>query len=137
MQTLKKTRRKHKTNRKKHTKQQKNLKENRNNRNTGYPALDPTANRYLSGSGWDIYVVSLFCYVSFLIFLFSFEFLCFLFFKKMCLYVFVRLSMQNLKKTRRKHKKKQSERNIKQNIKAQTNITTTEIQDIQPTNLRE
>ena len=23
---------------------------------TGYPALDPTANKYLSGSGWEIYV---------------------------------------------------------------------------------
>ena len=23
-------------------------------KNTGYPALDPTANKYLSGSGWEI-----------------------------------------------------------------------------------
>ena len=28
------------------------------NRNTGYPALDPTNNKYLSGSGWEI----MFCF---------------------------------------------------------------------------
>ena len=40
-----------------------NSKTNSNNINTGYPALDPTANKYLSGSGWEIYVVfcMLFC----------------------------------------------------------------------------
>ena len=48
---------------------------------TGYPALDPTANKYLSGSGWEIYVFS--------VFLFFFEFL--FMFCVMCLYVFVRL----------------------------------------------
>ena len=54
MQKLKKTRRKHKNNRKKH-KTTENLKNNKNkNINTGYPALDPTANKYLSGSGWEI-----------------------------------------------------------------------------------
>ena len=34
------------------------------NRNTGYPALDPTANQYFSGPGWEIMylcVVNLFC----------------------------------------------------------------------------
>ena len=34
------------------------------NRNTGYPALDPTKNKYLSGSGWEMMYlcfVSLFC----------------------------------------------------------------------------
>ena len=25
---------------------------------TGYPVLDPTANEYISGSGWEIYVFS-------------------------------------------------------------------------------
>ena len=34
----------------------KNSKTNSNNINTGYPALDPTANKYLSGSGWEISV---------------------------------------------------------------------------------
>ena len=37
-----------------------NSKENRTtNRNTGYPALDPTANKYISGSGWEISVLFL------------------------------------------------------------------------------
>ena len=48
----------------------KNSKTNSKSINTGYPALDPTANKYLSGSGWEIYVV-FFC---FSVFLFSFEF---------------------------------------------------------------
>ena len=39
--------------------------------NTGYPALDPTANKYLSGSGWEISVV--FCFVLY-VFMFLFEF---------------------------------------------------------------
>ena len=34
---------------------------------TGYPALDPTANKYISGSGWDIFVISVvFCFSVFL-----------------------------------------------------------------------
>ena len=32
---------------------EKNIKTN-TERNTGYPALDPTANKYLSSSGWEI-----------------------------------------------------------------------------------
>ena len=50
-----------------------------NNRHTGYPALDPTANKYLSGSGWEImhFVVSIdFMFLSKLFFFH----LCFLFF---------------------------------------------------------
>ena len=31
-----------------------------NNRNTGYPALDPTANKYMSGSGWEVMYVCCF-----------------------------------------------------------------------------
>ena len=42
----------------------KNSKTNSEHINTGYPALDPTANKYLSGSGWEIYVF-LFCFVCF------------------------------------------------------------------------
>ena len=38
----------------------KNSKTNSNNINTGYPALDPTANKYLSGSGWEISVFFVF-----------------------------------------------------------------------------
>ena len=38
----------------------KNSKTNSNNINTGYLALDPTANKYLSGSGWEISVFSVF-----------------------------------------------------------------------------
>ena len=33
-----------------------------NNINTGYPALDPTANQYLSGSGWEISVFVCLCF---------------------------------------------------------------------------
>ena len=54
-----------------------NSKTNSKNINTGYPALDPTANKYLSGSGWEI---SFFLCV-----------LCFYVFLRVCmlLYVFV------------------------------------------------
>ena len=46
-----------KQNRKKQqTTEQLEEKHKHKNRNTGYQALDPTANEYLSGSGWDIYV---------------------------------------------------------------------------------
>ena len=41
-------------NRRKHKHNIQNSKKNRKHRNTGYPALDPTANEYLSGSGWEI-----------------------------------------------------------------------------------
>ena len=44
------------TNRKKQKTKDNNSKKNRNKRTTGYPALDPTANKYISGSGWEIYV---------------------------------------------------------------------------------
>ena len=40
----------------------KNSKTNSNNINTGYPALDPTANKYLSGSGWEIMYLCLFMF---------------------------------------------------------------------------
>ena len=75
MQKFKKTRRKHlKKNRKKQTKHIKTLRKTKQHRNTGYPALDSTANKYLSGSGWEIYVF----FFSFLnVFLFSFELFCF------------------------------------------------------------
>ena len=42
-----------------------NSKTNSNNINTGYLALDPTANKYLSGSGWEISVLFLKCFVYF------------------------------------------------------------------------
>ena len=57
--------RKNKKNRKKQNKKQtaktrrKTLKKNRN---TGYPDLDPTANKYLSGSGWEISVFLFLCF---------------------------------------------------------------------------
>ena len=54
---------------------QKNSIENRQNRNTGYPALDPTANKYLSGSGWEIsvcFVFSVFLVVLFVLLLYVF-----------------------------------------------------------------
>ena len=35
----------------------------KNNRHTGYPAQDPTANRYLSGSGWEMMYLCV-CFVS-------------------------------------------------------------------------
>ena len=58
---------------KKTRRNRKNSKTNGNNINTGYPALDPTANKYLSGSGWEISVFYVFVYV----FLLSFCVLCF------------------------------------------------------------
>ena len=79
-QRLKKTRRKHnkKTERniflKKRKKKNKKLQEKHKQRikqniNTGYPALEPTANKYLSGSGWEMSVCSVcvchvFCFCS-------------------------------------------------------------------------
>ena len=56
-------------NRKQHKQKHKNSKNNtKNNRNTVYPALDPTANKYLSGSGWEIccfgFFLELLCFVS-------------------------------------------------------------------------
>ena len=44
--------------------------------NTGYPALDPTANKYLSGSGWEISVFSVLFYVVLLVVYDVFLFLC-------------------------------------------------------------
>ena len=58
------------------------------NRNTRYPAFDPTANKYLSGSGWEIMYLCCFCCLCL-----SRSFLCVC----MLLYVFVRLYMQKLK----------------------------------------
>ena len=39
---------------------QKSLEKNIKHRNTGYPALDPTGNKYFSGSGWRIMYFSCF-----------------------------------------------------------------------------
>ena len=46
---------------------EKNIK---HNRNTGYPALDPTANEYFSGSAWEVMYLcfSLFLFSSFYVF---------------------------------------------------------------------
>ena len=54
------------------------------NIHTGYPALHPTANKYFSGSGWEIMYL---CFVNlFYVFLKAFYvFVCLC----MCLYVFV------------------------------------------------
>ena len=61
-QTLKNIRRTHKQKHKETEQKQKSSKKNiNNNRNTGYPALDPTANKYLSGSGWEISVLFVLC----------------------------------------------------------------------------
>ena len=67
-----------------------NSKTNSNNINTGYLALDPTANKYLSGSGWEIFFSSFFKF--FYVFLFSF---CFL----LCFYMcFFECKCKNLKR---------------------------------------
>ena len=55
----------------------KNSKTNSNNINTGYPALDPTANNYLSGSGWEISVVFLFFLFSVFLRVFLLLYVCF------------------------------------------------------------
>ena len=39
---------------------EKNIKQQ--NRNTGYPAQDPTTNKYFSGSGWEIMYLCFVCY---------------------------------------------------------------------------
>ena len=46
------------------------LKEKHKNkhRNTGYPAHEPTVNKYLSGSGWEFSIVFLFYFYLFLCF---------------------------------------------------------------------
>ena len=57
MQKLKSTRRKHKN-------KTEQLRETyKQNINTGYPVQDPTANKYLSGSGWEIMYLCSFCFV--------------------------------------------------------------------------
>ena len=43
------------------------------NRNTVYPAQDPTANKYISGSGWKIFFFVVLCVLCF-----SLSFLCLL-----------------------------------------------------------
>ena len=43
------------------------------NESTGYPALDPTANKYLSGSGWEI---SVFCFYVFMFLCVSLSYMC-------------------------------------------------------------
>ena len=60
-------------NRKTNRKKQKSFEKNKN-ANTGYPALDPTANKYLSGSGWEMMY---FCFFVFLFFSKLFMFVCF------------------------------------------------------------
>ena len=56
----------------------KNSKTNGNNINTGYPALDPTANKYLSGSGWEISVFFFYkCFSVVLLFVFLLLYVCF------------------------------------------------------------
>ena len=57
------------------------------NINTGYPALDPTANKYLSGSGWEIMYLCFVLNVVSLVLCFSRSFFCVC----LLLYVFVRL----------------------------------------------
>ena len=74
MQQLKKTRRKQ--NKQKTTEiKQKSFEKNNKNRNTGYPAQDPTANKYLSGSGWEIMY---FCVVVSVVVCFRLVFVCLL-----------------------------------------------------------
>ena len=67
MQKLKKTRRKHlkTTHLNKYKQKTEKLREKHKNINIGYPALEPTANKYLSGSGWEIF------FPAFYVFLFS------------------------------------------------------------------
>ena len=48
-------------------------------RTTGYPALDPTANKYLSGSGWEIMILCFYFYFFFCKCVFFLFFLCFFF----------------------------------------------------------
>ena len=69
-----------KTKHKETVKQQKSFENNNKNINTGYPALDPTANKYLSGSGWEIMILCLFYVFLEAVYVFV-----------LCLYVFFRL----------------------------------------------
>ena len=85
MQKLNKIRRTHynKKNRKHQTKQ-KSFEKNRNNRNTGYPAQDPTANIYhifIRGDSWAGYPV-------FMLFMFCSKLFCFILLFPVVVYVF-------------------------------------------------
>ena len=51
------------TNIQQHKQNRKASSKNINNRHTGYPAQDPTANKYLSGSGWEIFYLCMLCCV--------------------------------------------------------------------------
>ena len=68
------------------------------NKHTGYLALDPTANKYFSGSGWEIMYFGFYCfYDSFYVFARSFYVLfCFY----MCCFV---CKCKSLKTNRRQH----------------------------------
>ena len=102
MQKLKKTRRKHKRKQKETEQQQKTTRRKTfKNMNTGYPALDPTANKYLSGSGWEI---SVFCFLfkSIVVCFPSSFYVCLMF-----LYVFFDCKCKSLKRlgeNKQKHK---------------------------------
>ena len=93
---------------------------NSKNINTRYPALDPTANKYLSGSGWEIsVVVLLFCFPSSCFVLFMFVYMCFDCKCKSLKQVGEHITNNNTNKQKR-------------NIQTQRNTETTEIQYIQP-----
>ena len=85
-------------------------------RNTGYPALDPTANKYLSGSGWEIYVFFLF------VCLFFFEFYVFFLFSPSLFKLLHLQSKNHIYKQTNKHKnsKKNNKQRKNRNLPAGT-----------------
>ena len=116
-EAMQQTEHKHQPNR------QASRKQTKQHRNTGYPALDPTANKYLSGSGWEISVFFSLCFYVFLFSFCLFGFMCF--FDCKC------KSLKRLCENRTKHKETYKQKHNNSNKNKQN-----EIQDFQPTNLR-
>ena len=132
MQKLKKTRRKQKTNRNKQKINETTRRKTENNRNTGFPAHEPPRKINISKGLAGRFLL----FVCFFLFLFlcSFEFsfyVCSVF-----IYVFVDCKCKSLKSLGENITNK-TERNRKTIEKLKGKQNNTEIQDFQPTNLRE
>ena len=95
-----------------------NSKKNIEHRNIGYPALDPTANKYISGSGWEIYVCSVCCLCCYVFLRVVFLlFVCFY----MCLFDCKCKSLQRLGENIKKRKQKQT--TLRKTFKKKTEIS--------------
>ena len=92
-----------------------------NTNHTGYPALDPTNNEYISGSSWEAMHLCVLCCCSCLMFVSKLVLFCYVF---ICV---VRLYMHKLKSTRRAQQHNIQQPNINRTAsrkKTTANITT-------------